>query len=294
MPTMPGSEQDLLLNLKKKYLPNLRNSLILILLLIVAIIELLPLLWLFSTSLRLPAQSYDLPPDFLPTSFRWQNYQAVFASSEINFPLFFFNSLKIAIIVTTGQLLTCSLAAFAFARLRFKGRDALFLFALATMMIPGQATIIPYFILMTKLKLIDSHWALILPALTSAFGIFLLRQHFLSLPEELIDAAKIDGAGFFQIYWEIFLPLIGPGLSTLGVFTFIGSWNNFYSANIFLRSWDKFTLPIAMVQLRGYMGSGSIAEQLAAICLSILPLAILFIFGQKFVIESYTRTGIKG
>ncbi len=269
------------------------QSIIWILMVLIAVWEILPILWMFSTSLRLPSQSFELPPSFLPTSWDWQNYLAVLRSPQINFPLFFINSLKIGLLATVGQLLTCSMAAFAFARLRFRGRDVLFFLFLASMMVPGQVTVIPLFIIIRQLGLIDSHWSLILPALTSGFGVFLLRQYFLTLPGELIDAAKIDGAGFFRIYWGILLPLVGPGLSALGIFTFMGQWNNFFGPLLFLRSWDKLTLPIALVTLAGYMGSGSRAEILAAVMLSILPVLVAFLFGQRYVLKGIALTGLK-
>jgi len=263
-------------------------------LIFMALLELMPIMWLFSTSLRLPSESYDLPPDFFPTSFRWQNYQAVFTSTRIDYPLFFLNSLKIAVVVTIGQLLTCSMAAFAFARLRFRGNGTIFFLFLASMMVPGTALVLPYFIIVKFLGLTDTHWALILPGLTSAFGVFLLRQHFKTLPGDLVDAAKIDGASFFRIYWSILLPMVGPSLAALGIFTFLASWNEYYMASLFLRSWDKYTLPLALTLLSGYMGTGSIAEIMASVFLSIVPVLAVFLLAQNFVIESMSRSGMKG
>ena len=270
------------------------GGVVFLLLFFMAALEMLPIMWMFSTSLRPPFESFNLPPDFFPTGWRWENYLAVLRSESINYPLFFLNSLKIASVTTGAQLLFCSMAAFAFARLRFRGRDALFFLFLASMMVPGQVTLIPLFIIIRNLGLIDSHWALILPVLSSAFGVFLLRQYFLTLPSELMDSAKIDGAGFFRIYWRIMLPLIGPGLSALGIFTFLGAWNNFFSPLLFLRSWDKLTLPIALVILRGRFGEGSRSEVLASIMLSILPVLIVFLFAQRFVLKGIALTGTKG
>jgi len=263
------------------------------LLLIVVALEVMPFMWMISTSLRLPGESFELPPDILPTSWRWQNYWDVINSPEINFLLFFVNSIKIATITTVAQLLTCSMAAFAFSRLRFPGRDFLFFLFLASMMVPAQVTIIPFFVIVRVLGLMDSHWALILPGLTSAFGVFLLRQYFLTLPGELMDAARIDGAGYFRIYWSIMLPMVGPGLSALGIFTFLFSWNNFFGPLLFLRNWDKFTLPQALVIIRHYMGAGSGSEVLAAVMMSILPLLVVFLVGQRFILQGIAATGMK-
>jgi multiple sugar transport system permease protein len=265
-----------------------------LLLITMAIIEFAPISWIFSTSLRNPADSFNLPPDFLPTAFNWQNYLAVINSPQISFLRFFWNSLKIAVIITAAQLLTCSMAAFAFARLRFPGRDVLFFAFLSSLMVPGTVILIPTFILVRSIGLMDTHWALILPALTSAFGVFLLRQQFLTLPGELMDAAKIDGASFFRIYWQVLLPLVGPGLSALGIFTFLASWNNFLGPLLFLRTWENYTFPIAIVNLQGYMGTGNRAHVLAGVMISIFPTLLFFLLAQRFVIRGIALTGLKG
>ena len=263
-------------------------------LIVMAVIEFAPVSWIFATSLRDPAHSFDLPPDFLPTAFVWQNYLAVIKSPQIKFLLFFWNSVKIALIVTAAQLITCSMAAFSFARLRYPGRSALFFVFLATMMVPATVLMIPTFIIIRALGLLDSHYALILPALTSALGVFLLRQQFMTLPEELVEAARMDGAGFFRIYWQIMLPLIGPGLSALAILTFLGSWNNFMGPLLYLRSWDKFTFPLAIANLQGYMGSGNRSHVLAGIMISIFPVLLLFLLAQRWVIQGIAVTGLKG
>jgi multiple sugar transport system permease protein len=264
------------------------------LLIAMALIEIAPLMWMFSTSLRDPAHSFDLPPDFLPTAFHWENYLAVIHSPEINFLLFFWNSLKIALLVTAAQIITCSMAAFAFGRLRFPGRDFLFGVFLASLMVPWTVIMIPTFILIRSLSLLDTHWALILPAITSAFGVFLLRQHFKTMPQDLLDAAKIDGASYFRIYWQILLPLIGPGLSALAIFTFLASWNNYLGPLLFLRTWDNYTFPLAIVTLKGYMGMGNRAHVLAGIMISILPILVIFLFAQRWIIKGTAVTGLKG
>ena len=272
----------------------LRESVLWVLLVGIALLEVAPLSWMFSTSLRDPKNSFDLPPDFWPTAFHWQNYLTVITSPDIQFLLFFWNSLKIALIVTAAQLLTCSMAGFAFGRLQFKGRDFLFGLFLASLMVPATVTLIPSFILIKEMELINTHWALILPSITSAFGVFLLRQHFKSLPEELINAAKIDGATYFRIYWQILLPLTGPALSALGIFTFLGSWNNFVGPLLFLRDWDLYTFPIAIATLRGYMGSGNQSEVLAGIMISIFPILVFFLFAQRWIVQGASITGMKG
>lgn len=263
-------------------------------LIVMALFEFAPISWIFSTSLRNPSESFNLPPDFWPTSFHWQNYVAVIQSDQIDFLLFFWNSLKIAVIITVLQLITCSMAGFSFARLRYPGRDVLFFIILSSLMVPATVIMIPTFILIRWAGLIDSHWALILPAITSAFGIFLLRQAFKTVPGELVDAAKIDGAGYFRTYWQVLLPLVGPGLSALAIFTFLGSWNNFLGPVLFLRSWENYTFPIAIVMLNGYMGTGNRAHVLAGVMISIFPVLLFFLLAQRFVIRGIAMTGLKG
>ena len=258
-----------------------------------AILVLLPLLWMFSTSLRPLADSYKLPPQWLPTDWRWENYLAPF-ESNVPFELFFLNSLKIAALTTLGQLITCSMAGYAFARLRFPGRDFLFMFLLASLMVPGQVTIIPIYLMMAELKLVNTHASLILPALISVFGVFLMRQFFKQMPQELFDAARVDGAGHLRSFLQIALPLAGPGLATLGIITFNATWNGYFAALIFLTSWEKMTLPQGIALLTGYMNSGNPSVVMAAVGLAILPVLIVFLIAQRWIIEALTRSGLKG
>lgn len=263
-------------------------------LIVMAIIEFAPISWIFSTSLRNPSDSFRLPPSFWPTAFQWQNYLAVVQSEQINFLLFFWNSVKIAVLVTAAQLITCSMAGYSFARLRYPGRDVLFFVFLSSLMVPATVIMIPTFIMIRWANLLDTHWALILPATTSAFGVFLMRQAFMTIPAELTDAAKIDGAGFWRIFWQIMLPLVGPGLSALGIFTFLASWNNFLGPVLYLRTWDNYTFPIAIVMLRDYMGTGNRSQILAGVMISIFPVLLFFLLAQRFVIRGIAVTGLKG
>lgn len=257
------------------------------------ILMMMPFMWMFSTSLRPVAESYKLPPAWLPTEWHFETYVAVFQSSV---PIFAFawNSIKVTFLVTFGQLITCSMAGFAFARLRFPFRNLLFVLLLASLMVPGQVTIIPVFIIMRYLGLVDNHFSIILPFLTSAFGVFLLRQFFLTLPQDLIDAAKIDGAGSWTIYLRVALPLAGPALAALAILTFNNTWNNYFYPLIFLNTWEKMTLPLGITALRGYMASNSASVVMAAVTLAILPVFLVFLFAQQWFIAGITRTGIKG
>lgn len=264
-----------------------------IILTIAAILVLMPLLWMFSTSLRPVAESFNLPPQWLPTQFRIENYIAPF-ESNVPFEALFANSMKITLAVTAGQLVTCSLAGYAFARLRFPGRNFLFILLLASLMVPGQVTIIPIFLLMRSLGLIDNHLAIILPGLISAFGVFLMRQFFKQMPQELFDAARVDGAGHIRSFLQIAMPLAGPALATLGIITFNAIWNSYFLPLIFLNSWGNMTLPQGIALLTGYMGSGNPSVVMAAVTMAILPVLAVFIFAQRWIIEALTRSGLKG
>ena len=264
-----------------------------VILTVAAILVLMPLLWMFSTSLRPVAESFNLPPQWLPTQFRIENYIAPF-ESNVPFVDLFANSLKITLAVTAGQLVTCSLAGYGFARLRFPGRNFLFILLLASLMVPGQVTIIPIFLLMRSLGLIDNHLAIILPGLISAFGVFLMRQFFKQMPQELFDAARVDGAGHIRSFLQIAMPLAGPALATLGIITFNAIWNSYFLPLIFLNSWGKMTLPQGIALLTGYMGSGNPSVVMAAVTMAILPVLAVFIFAQRWIIEALTRSGLKG
>ena len=253
-----------------------------------------PLLWMFSTSLRPVSESFKLPPQWLPTQFRFENYIAPFESS-VPFVGLFLNSMRITLAVTFGQLVSCSLAGYAFARLRFPGRDLLFLLLLASLMVPGQVTIIPIFLLMRDLGLIDNPLAIILPGLISAFGVFLMRQFFKQMPQELFDAARVDGAGHVRSFAQIALPLAGPAMATLAIITFNATWNAYFLPLIFLNSWHKMTLPQGIALLTGYMGAGNPSVVMAAVTMAILPVLIRFHRGATLDHRSaLTRSGIKG
>jgi multiple sugar transport system permease protein len=258
-----------------------------------ALIMVLPFMWMFSTSLRPVQESYKLPPAWFPTEFHWETYLAVFESS-VPIGAFALNSIKVTFFVTVGQLITCSMAGYSFARLRFPFRNALFVLLLASLMVPGQVTIIPVFIIMRQFGLVDDHLSIILPFLTSAFGVFLMRQSFLTLPQELFDAAKIDGAGPWTVFARIAIPLVGPSLSALAIISFNNTWNNYFYPLIFLNTWEKMTLPLGITALRGYLASNSATVTMAAISMAIIPVLLIFLVAQRWFIAGITRTGIKG
>ena len=254
-----------------------------------------PFLWMLTTSLKAPGAifSYDRVwwKDWIPTQFVWQNY--VRAWNAVPFARFYLNSLFVSICVTAGQVFTSAMAAYAFARLNFFGRDKIFFGYLATMMIPGAVTMIPVFILLRSLGWIDTYKAMILPGIFTAYGTFLLRQFFLTLPKDLEDAAKIDGCSYFGIFWKIILPLSKPALATLTTFTFMGSWMNFMWPLIVINTHQKFTLPVGLAYFQS-LHTTNWNLLMAGSLMMIFPILIVFIFTQRYFVEGIKLTGIKG
>ena len=231
--------------------------------------------------------------------FVFRFFRPVFHDGPIGFLGFpiaeqFLNSLKVTLISTIGALIISSLAAYAFARLEFFGRETLFMILLAGLMVPPQLTVIPSFIAFRKVGLIDNHAALFLPAMITPLGIFLLRQFFRSIPKELDESAKIDGAGSFRIFFRIILPLSKPALAALGVVLFIASWNDFFWPNIFISTTSKMTLPVGIASLVGVSGNTNVILVMASVGMQIVPLLLIFLFTQRFLIQSIATTGIRG
>ncbi len=250
-----------------------------------------PLFWMVSTSLKQQGQVFVYPPQWIPRPVMWENYAKTI--SVMPFGRYYWNSIVTASAVTALQLLTSSLAAFAFARLRFKGRDLIFLLYLATMMIPFPVTMIPNFIIMRLLGWIDTFKALILPPAFSAFSTFLLRQYFMSLPLELDDAARVDGASSFRIWWQIALPLSGPVLATLGIFTFLGQWNSFLWPLIVTNSDRVRTLPVGLAAFQGqYRVEWNLL--MAGSVIALVPILVIYLIGQKWFVRGITLTGMGG
>jgi multiple sugar transport system permease protein len=259
---------------------------------VLAVAMLLPFAWLFSMSFRPVAEAYRMPPSFLPPNLDLANYRAVLASS-IPFLEIYWNSIEIAVLVTIGQLVTCSLAAFAFARLEFPGRDSLFFVMLIGLMFPAQVTIIPIYLGYAQIGLLNHPLGLALMYLTSSFGVFLVRQFMLSQPKALEEAALMDGAGHVKIFLRISLPQLRPALSALGIITFTQTWNYYFQARVLLEPQDAMTLPVAMDLLRGYIGSGNLSLVMAAMSMAILPVVLIFLLAQRLVIEGIAMSGIK-
>ncbi|HXF63391.1 MAG TPA: carbohydrate ABC transporter permease [Caldilineaceae bacterium] len=257
-----------------------------------AVIMVLPFLWMLSTSLKSQGEAMAYPPQWLPDPILWSNYVDVVRSFP--FALFALNSFKIALLGTLGQLISTSLAAYAFARMRFPGRELLFMALLSTLMIPSHVTMIPTFILFNALGWVNSHYPLIVPAwLGGAFGTFLIRQFFWTIPPDYSDAAAIDGAGHFQILLRIYLPLAKPVLATLALFTFMGHWNEFLLPVIYLTDQEKMTLTVGLSTFR-LQYSTLYHYLMAGTLLSIIPIFVLFVLLQKYFVRGIVMTGLKG
>jgi multiple sugar transport system permease protein len=268
------------------------NWLRLLLLFIASIVILAPVLWTVSTSLRTPAESFSVPPQWVPLHPEWTNYIDVF--QRVPFAAYVINSFIVTGSIVIGQLITASLAGYAFARLQFPLRGVLFWLVMATVMVPLQATIIPVFVLISSLGLADTLASLILPALPTAFGTFLLRQYFMSMPNDYEEAALIDGANQWQIFYRVYLPMATPGLAILTVLAFNTHWNEFFRPLIFLSTNENFTLPLGIVTLFGYLGTGSVSVVLAGVVLSLIPVLVVYTIGQRYLIEGIAMGGLKG
>ncbi len=254
-----------------------------------------PFMWMVSTSLKNPGDVFSYSKawwmEWIPTKFVWQNY--VQAWNVVPFARFYLNSIFVSVAITVGQVATSAMAAYSFARLRFPGRDRLFFAYLATMMVPGAVTMIPVFILLQKLGWVDSFKALILPSMFTAYGTFMLRQFFMTLPRDLEDAAKIDGCSYTGIFWRIILPLSKPALATLTTFTFMGSWMSFMWPLIVMNTHEKYTLPIGLSYFQSLHGTDW-TLLMAGSLMMILPILLVFMFNQRFFVEGIKLAGIKG
>lgn len=258
----------------------------LILLVVIAATFVLPILWSVSTSLRIPAESYDNPPQWIPLNPVWSNYAAVF--QQVPLATFFLNSVLVTGAIVVLQLITSTMSGYAFALVRFRGKGAVFAMVLATMMVPAQTTIIPIFILIRYLGLSDNLWSLVIPAFGGAFGTFLMRQYFLQMPGELAEAARVDGASNFQIFTRIYAPIALPPMATLAVLNFSAYWNEFFRPLIFLQSTENFTLPIGLVSLQGNFGTGSVSIVLAGVVIALIPSIAIFLLAQRYFVEGIT------
>lgn len=262
---------------------------------IVALIMVIPFEWMIVTSLKPSGTEFSYPPQLWPSQVDWTNYTRLF--TLVPFARYFANTVFVTTLIVLGQLLICSLAAYGFARLNFIGRDAIFILYLATMMIPFQVTLIPLYLMVFRLGWVNTYTGLIVPSVSSAFGIFLLRQSFLSVPRDFQDAARIDGASEWRIYAQVILPLNGPALATLGVFAFMGAWTDLLWPLLIARDKEMRTLELGLAY---FNASTSAFKQpnwplvMAAAVVVMLPVLIVYIFTQRYFVAGISLTGLKG
>lgn len=258
-----------------------------------ALLFISPLIWMISSSLKPTTEVFATPFRLFSENIRWDNYVKVWTDNTVSMVQAYFNTFKIVIISTFGQIAIGSLAAYAFAKINFRGKNFIFLMFLSSMMIPTQVTIIPRFMLFKTLGLYNTHWSIILPTLFGATSIFMLRQFYMSLPNDLMEAAKIDGAGHFRIFLQIMMPLTKSAMITLVVLAFIASWNEYLSPLIFLTKEHLFTVSQA---IRWYLQDDLKRYELvmAASTSAIIPVVILFIACQKYFVEGIATSGVKG
>jgi multiple sugar transport system permease protein len=257
-----------------------------------AAIMLVPFLWMISTSLKPSGDVFRYPPKLIGSSIEWGNYLAVFQRSPFVQQLW--NTVFIAVITTLGTLITSAMGGYAFSWItKFRGKNALFLILLISIMIPYHVLLVPTFALLRNMRLLDTPWAIILPSLVSPFGIFLMRQFFTGVPKELAEAATLDGCNLWGIFWRIFLPLSKPALTTLAIFTFVGTWNDFLRPLIYLSSNENQTLTLGIYAAQGLF-STNWPVLMAMVALSLLPVVIMFLSLQDLFVKGVALTGIKG
>ena len=258
----------------------------------VSIFMILPFIWMVSTSLKPPDEIFAIPPIIISKHSSLSAY--AYLQQQYHILSIVKNTFVIAFSATILRLFFCALGGYGFAKFKFPGQGALFAFLLGTMVIPGAVTLVPVYIIMRDLKWIDTFWPLIIPGAANAFGIFFMRQYIMSVSNELMDAARIDGAGEFTIFWRIILPIIAPGLTSLGLIFFMGSWNDFIGPLIYLKSPEHFTLPLIIRSLIGPVGRTVYDVQMATSVISLIPLLIIFLIFQRRFVEGITAGAIKG
>lgn len=255
------------------------------------VVMILPFIWMLFSSVKPEAEIRRRPPTWWPETFTLENYAGLF--ERLNFPLYFFNSVTVAVAVTLGNLIFCSMLGYALAKLDFPGKRTLFVLVLGALMVPGVVTFVPLFVLVSNLGLTNTYPGLILPFLVAPIGVFLMRQFILSLPDELIQAARVDGAGEFRIFFRVILPLCFPALATLGILTFLGSWNNFLWPLVVAQTEDKYTLPIALALYSIGQNQTEYGLLLAGAVVVVLPVILVFLLFQRHFVQGIAMTGIK-
>jgi len=270
-----------------------RATIVLYLLLFLGLLLLVgPFVWMVLGSFKERGEFLQVPPTWLPANPTLDNYNRLV--DRLDFPRYFFNSTLIASVVTTANLVFAPMLGYALAKLRFRGKGVLMALVLSTLMLPAAATLVPVFVLMSKLELVNTYPGLILPFLAAPFGVFLTRQFFLGTPDELIEAARIDGAGEFRIFFQIAMPLAAPVLATLGILTFLSSWNGFIYPLIMATSPEMYTLPVALATFATGQFQADHGMLMAGSVILVLPVLLVFILLQRWITEGIATTGLKG
>ncbi|HET9756990.1 MAG TPA: carbohydrate ABC transporter permease [Candidatus Limnocylindrales bacterium] len=251
-----------------------------------------PFLWMLLGSLKTQAEFLASPPTFLPNAASTDNYERLF--TQLDFPRFFFNSSLVAVIVTVGNVLFCPMLGFALAKLQWRGKRLIMGLVLATLMVPAGITLIPNFVLMANLGLVNTFPGLILPFLVLPFGVFLTRQFMYGIPDELLEAARIDGANEWRIFWQVVIPLSVPVLATLGILTFLGSWNSFIYPLVMAQEPEMYTLPVALATFATGDHQSDHGMLMAGSVVLVVPVLIVFILFQRWITEGIATTGLKG
>lgn len=264
----------------------------------IALFMITPFLWMLSASMKQARDVMKLPIQWIPDYFYVNNYVEVWniggaAKVDYHFPIAYFNSLKIAFINLTGAVITSTLAGYAFAKIKFRGAGIVFLIYLATMMVPSQVTLIPRFVMFRMMGINGTHWPLILPGLVTITGTFLMRQYFMQIPNELREAAHIDGANELQIWARVMVPIAKPSMAALAMLVFLWNWNNYLDALVFLSNWRKYTIPVALTNFI----EESLTEYnlvMAASASALIPVFVVFLAGQKFFVKGLVAGAVKG
>ena len=255
------------------------------------VVVVVPFVWMLLSSFKPESEVRATPPTWWPETVTTGNYDTLF--SRLDFPTYMVNSVVVALAVTAGNMVFCSMLGYALAKLDFPGKRALFAIVLGTLMIPGVVTFVPLFVMVTKMHLSNTLLGMILPFLAGPFGVFLMRQFISSLPDELIQAARIDGAGELRIFFSVILPLCGPALATLGILTFLTSWNNFLWPLVIAQTEDKYTLPVALALYSVGQNATQFGLLLAGAVIVVLPVLAIFLVLQRHIMQGIAMTGIK-
>lgn len=283
---------------KKNYGEMVLRAVIVCALIAFALFMILPFVWMISASFKSEKDVMSVPIKWIPETFRLDNFKKVLnidtkSTTNYHFMRAYWNSIKVSVISTFCSVASAALAGYAFAKLNFRGSKVLFLIYLAQLMVPTQLTLIPRFLMFSEFDMVNTHWSVILPKVVSVSSTFLVRQAFISTPSELREAAKIDGAGEFHIWWKIMLPLVKPTLAAVATVDFLACWNEYLDPLVFLSDWEKRTLPLALNQ---FIGTEVTQYNLimAACCLTVIPVFIVFLCGQKFFMKGLTVGAVKG